>query len=220
MRVCACGCAQPVKGTRYSYRRGHGPTGLCLIEGCGRPQANRGWCYPHYRRWKRHGDPLAGGTFQGLPVEQRVEIDGSGCWVWRGARNTSGYGHRTRNGRVVNVHREMLERKLGRPLDVNELACHSCDNPPCVNPNHLFAGSASDNTRDMDAKGRRVAVGLPGTLNPGAKLTTGDVVEIRRLLATTPLLQREIGAMFGVTQSCISRLSLGRTYRQSKGDAA
>jgi hypothetical protein len=78
-----------------------------------------------------------------------------GCWPWMAARIPKGYGHIHVSGRgMVKAPRLVLEAVLGRPLLPGEQACHHCDNPPCVNPMHLYAGSASDNARDMVARGR------------------------------------------------------------------
>lgn len=93
------------------------------------------------------------------PIESRFwsKVNRSGgpdaCWPWMGTRILSGYGQIWENGK----HRPATHialRLAGRPLAPGEQACHQCDNPPCVNPAHLFAGSRSDNVQDMVAKGR------------------------------------------------------------------
>lgn len=83
-------------------------------------------------------------------------VDDSGgpdsCWPWQLSRFPTGYGHAILHGREY-AHRIAYELATGndpRGLDV----CHTCDNPPCCNPAHLFAGTALDNMRDRDAKGR------------------------------------------------------------------
>jgi hypothetical protein len=78
-----------------------------------------------------------------------------GCWEWLGARTAPGYGaFASDDGDVTAAHRFALELTLGRPLGPGECACHHCDNRGCVNPLHLFAGSRTDNNRDMCRKGR------------------------------------------------------------------
>ncbi len=82
-----------------------------------------------------------------------------GCWEWQGAKTAYGYGAIGAGGRgdgIRLVHRVALEQHLGRPLGAGMCACHHCDNPPCVNPLHLFEGTKGDNNRDMAAKGRHV----------------------------------------------------------------
>lgn len=108
------------------------------------------------------------------------------CWPWTAAAYRRGYGHFTLPGnRHITATRFALQLELGRPLTVNEVACHGCDNPVCTNPTnpggrkHLFVGSYSDNSQDMVAKGRHVAVPQPGSANGRARLTEEQVLRIR-----------------------------------------
>lgn len=80
--------------------------------------------------------------------------------------------------------------------------CHKCDNPPCVNPEHLFMGTIQDNTADMVQKNRQFYG--KGNLNGNAVLTEQDVVEIRKI--GNKYSNREIGEMFGVTGQLIGQI--------------
>lgn len=82
--------------------------------------------------------------------------------------------------------------------------CHRCDNPVCVNPNHLFLGTPADNAADMVAKGRHCA----GQLNRRAKLTDAQVIAIR----ADKRLQKQIAADYGVTLAAISHIKTGRRW--------
>jgi hypothetical protein len=85
-----------------------------------------------------------------------AHVDKTGeCWVWTGARNAAGYGDFHRGGGMNHVfaHRYSWELVHGS-LPEGRLVLHHCDNPPCVNPKHLFDGTHADNTRDMIRKGR------------------------------------------------------------------
>lgn len=86
-------------------------------------------------------------------IMSRVVVDDSGCWVFTGARVATGYGKVQYNNKGYLAHRFMLQRSLGKPLgDLH--ACHKCDNPPCCNPDHLFAGDDKANFQDCAAKNR------------------------------------------------------------------
>lgn len=77
-----------------------------------------------------------------------------GCWEWQGGRGTRGYGrYSPRRGHSQYAHRYAYQLAFG-PIPEGYHICHHCDNPPCVRPTHLFAGTASDNAKDMWAKGR------------------------------------------------------------------
>lgn len=85
----------------------------------------------------------------------KVEINESGCWVWQGFCNEGGYGKFKVDGVMVTATRWILARTLGRELASDEKARHTCDNPPCVNPDHLVPGTHADNMQDMIQRGRR-----------------------------------------------------------------
>jgi hypothetical protein len=137
------------------------------------------------------------------------------CWPWKamcrgGRRRGKGYGlFAVTTGVMVVASRFSLEMALGRKLDRQELACHHCDNPPCVNPAHLFAGSAADNMRDAVEKGRthRWRGARRGQDNPFAKLDDAKVREIKALIGTAS--QQKIADQYGIGQSAISRIKRG-----------
>ena len=134
---------------------------ICGIEGCKRQGKKRGWCAMHYERWLRHGDPsfrkrvVMIGSSEIERFTARVEKS-SGCWMWTGAKTSAGYGNfTTADSRNVLAHRYSFEQEHG-PIKDGAIILHECDTPACVNPNHLRAGTQSDNMQDMVDKGRHL----------------------------------------------------------------
>jgi len=162
-------------------------------------------------------------------VERRFwdRVDKSaGCWIWTGYRYPSGYGQFPRApGDPWRAHRFAWVLTYGDIPD-GVFVCHRCDNPPCVRPDHLFLGTADDNSRDMRAKGRGRAgithVGnrgwssrnrdlLSGAGNPAAKLSTGQVDQIRARRSAGELLST-LAREFGVSETTISRAGRGKSW--------
>jgi hypothetical protein len=98
-----------------------------------------------------------------------------GCWVWVGARTYNEYGRFSHEGRVRQATQVSWELHHGRRWPEGMLACHTCDNPPCVNPAHIFPGTHLDNARDMIAKGRQQNKGVCKRGHP----MTDDNIEVR-----------------------------------------
>lgn len=134
------------------------------------------------------------------------------CWLWNGS-TLNKYGYFGYGGKTYRAHRiafMLTKRSLFNPaLSV----LHTCDNPPCVNPDHLFQGTQTDNIIDMDIKGRRGKSGLSGEYNPSSKLTNEEVVQIRKLLSTGKLYQREIAKIYGVHTETIGAIKRGKNWR-------
>lgn len=133
------------------------------------------------------------------------------CWLWTGRAN-NGLGHRVVAVRGVKhyAHRLSYELHVG-PIPRGLLVCHTCDNPPCVRPSHLFLGTHADNLADMARKGRhgtrRYSVFVPylphGQSHPRAKLTDLDVRAIRTRYVGGGTTQRKLSAEYGVSQPMI-----------------
>ena len=134
----------------------------------------------------------------------------TGCWLWDGARDAAGYGRILRGSartkrRMASAHRaSWLAFMDSEPGALHVL--HRCDTPACVNPAHLFLGTHQENIADCVAKGRARRVPVTGATHPNAKLTDAEVTTIRELAASGNASQREMAAVFGVSQGHISNI--------------
>lgn len=146
------------------------------------------------------------------------------CWCWMAYRNPQGYGRVWWAGRRRLAHRLAWEFEHG-PIPAGVCALHRCDNPPCVNPAHLFLGTHADNAADRDSKGRQVAPRGDrsgsrlhperrprGEQHGSAILTEAEVREIRSW-RTAGFLLRQIGAAYGVSPSTIKAIASRRIWR-------
>lgn len=144
----------------------------------------------------------------------RVRVADDGCWNWTGARFPTGYGAFSIKGRTVKAHRASYAEFVG-PLAIGMHVCHTCDNPGCVNPKHLFLGTPADNMADKSAKGRS----MRGEKSSTAKLTAQQVVLIKKFLLRHHPIKGQHGGpcsflarWFGVTQVAISQIQAGRNW--------
>jgi len=130
-------------------------------------------------------------------------VDDSGeCWIWTGALNR-GYGWMGIEGTQMQTHRISYLLHYG-DLPSGTVICHHCDNPPCVNPAHLYAGSRASNVADMVTRGR--LINLRGEEHGKARLTADQVRSIRSSYADGSATQVELSATYGINQSHISRI--------------
>jgi len=145
-----------------------------------------------YRRVRTKGEHVS-------PQDEKrfwSKVDKSGdCWNWTGFRDRNGYGRIMIGGITSGAHRCSWEDSFG-PIPANMFVCHHCDNPSCINPDHLFLGTHLENVRDMVAKGRQRCGVVLGELHHKAMLTAKQVIEIRirsELGASRACLAREFG---------------------------
>ena len=129
------------------------------------------------------------------------------CILWKGAKHWKGYGSRHWKGRTRGAHRVAFEEQWGVSLPSRLHVLHECDNPPCVNPDHLFLGTNEDNRADSVQKQRHAS----GSRHGHAKLTEETAVyAMARLL--TGESQLSVGNAFGVAGATIATLWQGRTW--------
>lgn len=131
------------------------------------------------------------------------------CWLWTGNKDTNGYGHLTINHKTCLSHRVSFEL-FKHPIPDGLWVLHKCDNPSCVNPDHLFLGTPKDNTQDMIKKGRKALI--VGEAHPFSKLKCDDVRNIRTL-RSDGVSQSLIAKRYGVDQALISRIVNHKIWR-------
>lgn len=182
------------------------PKPTCSIEGCDRPRVSSpGWCNAHYKRWKRHGNPLGKYRMHGLTLAEVFahhcpgSPPASGCWIWKSALNFHGYGVFGWNETDVRANRVSYELFNG-PIAEGLIVRHTCDTPACVQPAHLILGTMADNMQDKVDRERQGR----GEKFSSSKLTDSAVREIRELYASGTVLQRDLAQRFGISQTTIN----------------
>lgn len=140
----------------------------------------------------------------------------NGCWEWRGARNSTGYGSVSWHGKVYTAHRVAawltgLVESPSAPTNSRDKThiLHKCDNRACCNPSHFFLGSFTDNMRDAYTKKRKSQP--KGEAHTNAKLTNKQAAKIRRLY-DIGMTQTVLANKFGVSQRTISLIIRKETY--------
>lgn len=188
----------------------------CAVEECRLPIRAREMCSSHYQKWARR-TPRADRKPASTPgPEQRFWAKvskGEGCWIWTGGTASSGHGKfAVSQARRIGAHSYSLELALGYPAPPGTECCHRCDNPPCVNPAHLYFGTRLQNVRDAWERGR-VQVGED---RPSAKLREVQVVQLREEYARGSDVD-ELAAAYGIAVSTIRGIVLGIKWKHAGG---
>lgn len=190
----------------------------CSTPECTNPHYGRGWCKKHYlRAW-------TSGTLESQPrtlakptdsLDTRLRnigwtVTDSGCWEWNGSKNAYGYGQLS-----IGENRPHIASRIAyaawveTPTPGSDI-CHRCDNPPCINPAHLFEGSRQVNVDDMVSKKRHVN----GENKTGHKLTDKEVQDLKDMKATRAFTHKEIAARFGVSSTLVSLIVNGHRRKE------
>lgn len=138
-------------------------------------------------------------------ITTNVSVDGqTGCWIWKKTTRKDGYGITWYNGTTDYIHRVSYKIFKG-DFDSNFVVRHTCDNPSCVNPNHLLLGSDQDNSTDMVNRNRSIK----GSQVHNAKLTE----ELIPIIRSSNKSSRKLGVEFGVSKSIILAVKNNRTWK-------
>lgn len=170
---------------------------------CERSVKAKGLCGAHYYRANSKRPARATRDMSDRErFESSFEKQSNGCWVWTKGTGHFDYGMFWVGGKTIGAHRYsyILHKE---PIPEGMFVCHTCDNPRCVNPDHLFLGTPKDNMGDKLAKGR--GNHPRGEAHPLAKLSDADVDEARRLAET--MTKTAIAKRFGVSRSLISMIA-------------
>lgn len=230
-----CGDCMRQRGRdRDAKRRKHiddvPPERQCAVDGCPDRRRGRGYCNKHLKRFREHGDPLAGRQRKaevrtrrrpnGLTLEESFRWFQPGdppppgvLWPWGGTQDDKGYGIVRHGGRNVLAHRISYEMFVG-PIPDGLVVRHKNDTPLDVNPHNLELGTLLDNVRDRVNRGRthvgpRRAKGSSVAL---ARLTEADIPNIRTAFASGTK-QKDLAVQYGVTQGAISGIVNRRTWK-------
>lgn len=136
----------------------------------------------------------------------------AGCWLWAASWHPGGYGQMNLRGRPELCHRLSWEMHKG-PIPSGLLVCHRCDTPACVNPDHLFLGTNTDNMADMLAKGRHRSRTERGEKSARAKITDATAAAIFRANGS----RQSIADRFGVNRMTVSHIKLGKQWNTVTG---
>lgn len=173
---------------------------------CDRPAKARGLCDKHY---KRATSVLPVMPTRDMTADERFAYysvsSPCGCVLWTGGTfGPHGYGAFWINGKTIGAHRYAYERAHGS-IPAGLFVCHRCDEPRCVNPDHLFLGAPSANSRDMTAKARSAR----GERQGNSKLTDDAV----RFIRATAMPGADVARMLGVSNNTITRVRLRKIWR-------
>jgi len=136
-------------------------------------------------------------------LANRVMDAATGCWLWTGTLIGNGYGYIRYDGKSEYVHRLAATAFLNFDPESSLYVLHTCDEPACFNPSHLFFGTAKDNMRDAAAKGR---LGKK-------KLDPDKVSTIKYEVAFKKTPYRRLALQYGVTTATIGQIARGETWR-------
>lgn len=164
--------------------------------------------------WGRFCSKTCMGIGRRVPIEDRFfakiskHVESNGCLLWLASCDTGGYGTIKHQGKNAKASRIAYQFAYG-DFDQSLFVLHHCDNPPCVNPLHLFLGTHQDNATDKVEKGRQ----SKGVRSITAKLTDDQVREIRALYVPWFVTQKQLAKRFGIAEVTVNNIIHKRDWK-------
>jgi hypothetical protein len=185
---------------------------ICSVQECGKPHRSRGFCFMHYQRFKKHGDPLGGRVPNGDTLkfynDVVLQYEGDECLIWPFPVGKDGYARMRYNGKSVVVSRLLCEDVNGTPPTSKHDAAHSCGkgHEGCVTKGHLSWKTRAENLADKLIHGTYTR----GEEHPSSRLTEAEAMEILSLKGRES--QQAIANRYGVAQGTVSRIHRGEGW--------
>lgn len=133
------------------------------------------------------------------------------CWEWKGKKDKDGYGRLRVGGRITIRTNRAAWIVANGEIPNGKMICHKCDNPCCINPDHLYVGTAKDNATDRRNRGR--SNNERGSLRWNSKLTEEQVRQISIDYVPGKDSQTEVAKKYGVSQATISHILRGANWK-------
>lgn len=197
---------------------------VCSVEGCNRSVYAKNLCNKHWQRKRNYGDvardaleqPWRNNESWNDYFARKTKLNNkTGCIEWTAYRDNDGYGRGWKENRPIPAHRLSYEIFIG-PIPEGKLICHHCDNPSCVNTDHLYAGTHEDNVRDKKERGRSNI--LTGEKSASSKLTEEQAIELIRY-KKSGVRTDEIADKFGVSYYTVMEIVRGRSWKHLNRDS-
>lgn len=185
---------------------------ICNVENCtDTSRHTNGMCYSHYYRWTTYGNTdeshrtRSNATWEDRLYDGRWERRSgpleTECWIWTGQLDQTGYGVLKYHQKAYKAHRAMWALRNG-PIPEGKYACHKCDTPACINPEHIFIGTQGDNMKDAKRKGRTRA-------NRGR---SDDEIRMAKAMVRGGMPRSKVAKHFGIDTGSMTRIMQGVLY--------